>query len=63
MRSRQFEWQREWRDAAVGQIQFFANPLRLGTSEEFAALAAHIVGNGFFNAATPRLDAGYRVPL
>jgi hypothetical protein len=26
-------------------------------SEEFAALAAHIVENGFVNAATPRLDA------
>ena len=51
------------REAAAGQIQFFANPRRLGTSEEFAALAAHIVKNGFFNAATPRLDAGYRVPL
>jgi 3-hydroxyacyl-CoA dehydrogenase / 3-hydroxy-2-methylbutyryl-CoA dehydrogenase len=51
------------REAAAGQIQFFANPRRLGTSEEFAALAAHIVENGFFNAATPRLDAGYRVPL
>jgi 3-hydroxyacyl-CoA dehydrogenase / 3-hydroxy-2-methylbutyryl-CoA dehydrogenase len=51
------------RDAAAGQIQFFANPRRLGTPEEFASLAAHIVENGFFNAATPRLDAGYRVPM
>jgi 3-hydroxyacyl-CoA dehydrogenase / 3-hydroxy-2-methylbutyryl-CoA dehydrogenase len=51
------------REAAAGQIQFFANPRRLGTPGEFAALAAHIVENGFFNAATPRLDAGYRVPL
>src|ERR1700761_1751235 len=51
------------REAAAGQIQFFANPRRLGTSEEFAALTAHIVENGFFNAATPRPDAGYRVPL
>jgi 3-hydroxyacyl-CoA dehydrogenase/3-hydroxy-2-methylbutyryl-CoA dehydrogenase len=51
------------RDAAAGQIQFFANPRRLGQPEEFAAFAAHIVENGFFNAATPRLDAGYRVPL
>ena len=41
----------------------FANPRRLGTAEEFAAFAAHIVENGFFNAATPRLDAGYRIPL
>jgi NAD(P)-dependent dehydrogenase (short-subunit alcohol dehydrogenase family) len=51
------------RDAAAGQIQFFANPRRLGRPEEFAALAAHIVENGFFNAANPRLDAGYRIPL
>jgi NAD(P)-dependent dehydrogenase (short-subunit alcohol dehydrogenase family) len=51
------------RDAAAGQLQFFANPRRLGTPEEFAAFAAHIVENGFFNAASPRLDAGYRVPL
>jgi NAD(P)-dependent dehydrogenase (short-subunit alcohol dehydrogenase family) len=51
------------RDAAAGQIQFFANPQRLGRPEEFAALCAHIVENGFYNAATPRLDAGYRVPL
>jgi 3-hydroxyacyl-CoA dehydrogenase/3-hydroxy-2-methylbutyryl-CoA dehydrogenase len=51
------------RDAAAGQIQFFANPRRLGKPEEFAALSAHIVENGFYNAATPRLDAGYRVPM
>jgi 3-hydroxyacyl-CoA dehydrogenase / 3-hydroxy-2-methylbutyryl-CoA dehydrogenase len=51
------------REAAGGQIQFFANPRRLGKPEEFAALCTHIVENGFFNAATPRLDAGYRIPL
>jgi 3-hydroxyacyl-CoA dehydrogenase / 3-hydroxy-2-methylbutyryl-CoA dehydrogenase len=51
------------REAAAGQIQYFANPRRLGTSEEFASLCAHIVENGFYNAATPRLDAGYRIPL
>ena len=51
------------RDEAADQIQYFANPRRLGRPEEFAALAAHIVENGFFNAANPRLDAGYRVPL
>jgi hypothetical protein len=28
------------RDAPVGQIQFFANPRRLGKREEFAALSA-----------------------
>jgi NAD(P)-dependent dehydrogenase (short-subunit alcohol dehydrogenase family) len=51
------------RDEAAGQIQYFANPKRLGKPDEFAALAAHIVENGFFNAANPRLDAGYRIPL
>ena len=51
------------REAAVEQTQYFANPRRLGTSEEFASLCAHIVENGFYNAATPRLDAGYRIPL
>ena len=51
------------RDEAADQIQYFANPRRLGRPEEFAALAAHMVENGFFNAATPRLDAGYRIPL
>jgi NAD(P)-dependent dehydrogenase (short-subunit alcohol dehydrogenase family) len=51
------------REAAAGQIQFFANPQRLGKPEELAALSAHIVENGFYNAATPRLDAGYRVPM
>jgi 3-hydroxyacyl-CoA dehydrogenase / 3-hydroxy-2-methylbutyryl-CoA dehydrogenase len=51
------------RDSAMGQLPFFANPRRLGKPEEFAALCAHIVENGFYNAATPRLDAGYRVPL
>jgi NAD(P)-dependent dehydrogenase (short-subunit alcohol dehydrogenase family) len=51
------------RAAAADQIKFFANPRRLGKPEEFAAMCVHIVENGFYNAATPRLDAGYRVPL
>jgi 3-hydroxyacyl-CoA dehydrogenase / 3-hydroxy-2-methylbutyryl-CoA dehydrogenase len=51
------------RAAAASQIKFFANPHRLGKPEEFAALCAHIAENGFYNAGTPRLDAGYRVPL
>jgi NAD(P)-dependent dehydrogenase (short-subunit alcohol dehydrogenase family) len=51
------------RAAAAGQIQFFANPRRLGTPDEFAALATHIVENGFFNAGAARLDAGYRILL
>ena len=51
------------RAAAASQIKFFANPRRLGKPEEFAALCAHIAENGFYNAGTPRLDAGYRIPL
>jgi 3-hydroxyacyl-CoA dehydrogenase/3-hydroxy-2-methylbutyryl-CoA dehydrogenase len=51
-------------DAAIArQIQHFADPRRLGKPEEFAAFAAHIVENGYFNASSPRLDAGYRMPL
>jgi hypothetical protein len=42
------------REDAEGQIPFFANPRRLGKPDEFAALCAHIVENGFYNAATPR---------
>ncbi|MFJ9760185.1 SDR family NAD(P)-dependent oxidoreductase [Streptomyces sp. NPDC101149] len=50
-------------DAIAEQVALFVNPRRLGRPEEFAALAAHIVENGYFNAAAPRLDAGYRIPL
>jgi len=50
------------RDAAASQLPLFANPRRLGRPQEFAAFCTHIVENGFFNAANPRLDAGYRMP-
>ncbi|PBC52076.1 3-hydroxyacyl-CoA dehydrogenase [Rhodococcus sp. ACS1] len=51
-------------DAAIAQqVQHFAGPRRLGKPEEFAAFAAHLVENGYFNASSPRLDAGYRIPL
>ncbi|MEO3813208.1 SDR family NAD(P)-dependent oxidoreductase [Sphaerisporangium sp. B11E5] len=45
------------------QFTQFVNPRRLGTPDEFAAFAAHIVENRYFNAANLRLDAGYRIPL
>jgi 3-hydroxyacyl-CoA dehydrogenase / 3-hydroxy-2-methylbutyryl-CoA dehydrogenase len=51
------------KDGQCCLLKFFANPRRLGRPEEFAALCTHIVENGFFNAGTPRLDAGYRIPL
>lgn len=51
-------------DAALAQqVQHFAGPRRLGRPDEFAAFAAHLVKNGYFNASSPRLDAGYRIPL
>lgn len=50
-------------EAIAEQVALFVHPRRLGRPEEFAAFAAHIVENGFFNAASPRLDAGYRIPL
>ncbi|MFJ1745641.1 SDR family NAD(P)-dependent oxidoreductase [Streptomyces sp. NPDC088116] len=50
-------------EAAVAQqLQHFAGPLRLGRPDEFAAFAAHLVENGYANASSPRLDAGYRLP-
>ena len=45
------------------QTAIYLNPRRLGRPEEFAALVTHMIENEFFNAATPRLDAGYRIPL
>jgi 3-hydroxyacyl-CoA dehydrogenase / 3-hydroxy-2-methylbutyryl-CoA dehydrogenase len=45
------------------QTALYLNPRRLGKPEEFAAFAAHMIENEFFNAAVPRLDAGYRIPL
>jgi hypothetical protein len=48
---------------SASQIKSLRQPPRLGKPEEFAALCAHIAENGFYNAGTPRLDAGYRIPL
>ncbi|WP_182874471.1 SDR family NAD(P)-dependent oxidoreductase [Microbispora sp. H10670] len=49
-------------DTKAEGVRQFLNPRRLGTPDEFAAFAAHIVENRYFNAASPRLDAGYRMP-
>lgn len=49
-------------DTKAEGVKQFLNPRRLGTPDEFAAFAAHIVENRYFNAASPRLDAGYRMP-
>ncbi|MGK5443440.1 SDR family oxidoreductase [Micromonospora sp. URMC 105] len=39
------------------------NPQRLGHPEEFARFVTHMINNQYFNAATPRLDGGYRLPV
>jgi 3-hydroxyacyl-CoA dehydrogenase/3-hydroxy-2-methylbutyryl-CoA dehydrogenase len=49
----------EARQALAAQIPF---PNRLGRSEEFAALAAHIVENPMLNAETIRIDGALRMP-
>ncbi len=46
------------RQALAAQIPF---PSRLGRPAEFAALACHIVENGFLNAETIRLDGAIRM--
>lgn len=38
------------------------NPARLGHPSEYAALAAHIVENGYLNATVIRLDGALRMP-
>jgi len=37
-------------------------PKRLGTSEEFAALALELLSNSYLNAETVRIDGGIRMP-
>jgi NAD(P)-dependent dehydrogenase (short-subunit alcohol dehydrogenase family) len=37
------------------------NPHRLGTAAEYAALALHIIGNGYLNGETIRLDGALRM--
>ena len=37
-------------------------PRRFGRPEEYAALAAHIIGNPYINAEVVRMDAGLRTP-
>jgi NAD(P)-dependent dehydrogenase (short-subunit alcohol dehydrogenase family) len=49
----------EARKALADQIP---NPQRLGEPAEFAALARHIVENGFLNGETIRLDGALRMP-
>lgn len=49
----------EVRQALAAQIP---NPSRLGRPEEYAALAAHMVENGYLNAEVVRLDGALRMP-
>ena len=47
------------RQALAAQIP---NPSRLGNPAEYAALAAHIVSNGYLNGEVIRLDGALRMP-
>jgi NAD(P)-dependent dehydrogenase (short-subunit alcohol dehydrogenase family) len=44
-----------------GLTKSIPNPRRLGNTKEFAALAKHIVNNGYINGETVRLDAALRM--
>jgi len=46
------------KDALAASIPF---PKRLGSPEEYAALALHMIGNGYFNGAHVRLDGAIRM--
>jgi NAD(P)-dependent dehydrogenase (short-subunit alcohol dehydrogenase family) len=37
-------------------------PKRLGRPEEYAALALHLIENGYFNGEAIRLDGAIRMP-
>jgi NAD(P)-dependent dehydrogenase (short-subunit alcohol dehydrogenase family) len=37
-------------------------PKRLGRPEEYAALALHLIENGYFNGESIRLDGAIRLP-
>lgn len=45
-------------DALAASVPF---PARLGHGEEYAALAAHIVGNAYINGSVIRLDGALRM--
>lgn len=46
------------RDGLAASVPF---PKRLGQPEEFAALALHLITNGYFNGAAVRLDGAIRM--
>ena len=48
----------EARDSLSASVPF---PARLGAPAEYAALATHIVENGYINGETIRLDAALRM--
>lgn len=49
----------EMRDGLAAHAQF---PQRLGSPSEYAALALHLMENGYINGETIRLDASMRMP-
>ena len=48
----------EVRDPLIAMVQ---SPKRLGDPAEYAALAVHIIENGYLNGETIRLDAAIRM--
>jgi 3-hydroxyacyl-CoA dehydrogenase/3-hydroxy-2-methylbutyryl-CoA dehydrogenase len=48
-------------ESLVEIVKEFPSPKRLGNPEEFAALALHLIENGYINSAALRIDAGYRI--
>lgn len=45
-----------------GLLAAVAGPKRFGQAEEFAALVAHIIDNGYLNGEVIRMDGGIRFP-
>lgn len=48
-------------DVRAGLSASVPNPARLGRTEEFGALAAHMLENGYLNGETVRLDGAIRM--
>ncbi len=48
-------------DIRDGLAASVPHPARLGTTQEFAALATHILHNGYLNGETIRLDGAIRM--
>ena len=49
-------------EVTEGIVEAIPFPARLGQGQEFASLAAEVVGNDYLNGTVIRLDAGARLP-